>query len=256
MAVKRLYLIPNGFLMLNQSILTSGIGYSEEIKIPVYSVLLDTDDGLFLVDTGLNPDGLLKPELAWGERAKIVKPIMKEQDDIRVGLGVLGYSIADIQAVINTHLHWDHTGGNRFFSHCPIYVQKAEFRFALYPDHHHMKAYMENHFKHPLNYSLVEGDLSLVDGITILFTPGHTPGHQSVLIELPESGLFILSGDAIYCYENLDGPIPQGNCWDIYQSLQSINKVKMLYDKFKCTILHGHEPTFWDHFRVAPYSYL
>ncbi|GAW93543.1 N-acyl homoserine lactonase family protein [Calderihabitans maritimus] len=255
MAVKELFLLPCGYLKLDQSILTAGIGMGKIVNVPVYSALINTDDGVVLVDTGLNPDGLTNPERAWGSRAKVVRPILTEEDDIRNRLGQLGFSINDVKFVINTHLHWDHTGGNRFFKDCPIIVQKAEYRFALYPDSHLSSSYMENHFKHPLNYKLIEGDQEIVPGVSVITSPGHTPGHQSVIIDLPETGTVILAGDAIYCNMNLEESIPPGNRWSASHAMESIYKLKYFRSRLGGLMLPGHEPILWSQVKSSPASY-
>jgi len=255
MAVREMYLLPCGSLELDQSILTAGMGMGTIVRSPSYAALIATDEGWILVDTGLNPDGLMNPEFAWGARAKVVRPAISRDDDIRNRLQEVEVSPKDIKMVINTHLHWDHTGGNRFFPDCPILVQKAEYRFALYPDKHISSPYMENHFKHPLNYQLIEGYLDIVAGVSVVPTPGHTPGHQSVVVKLPETGPMIIAGDAIYCNLNLEGPTPPGNCWSQPHAIDSIHKLMYLKEQLGGTFIPGHEPGLWQEFKSSPVSY-
>ena len=80
--------------------------------------------------------------------------------------------------MINTHLHFDHCGGNRRFAGTPTYVQRAELEAAVEPD------YLEEWVRFPgESYVELDGDAELFDGVSVLFTPGHSPGHQSVVVE-------------------------------------------------------------------------
>lgn len=255
MAVRKMFLLPCGYIEIDQSTMTAGIGVGEIVRAPAYSTLLSTDDGWVLVDTGLNPDGLDNPGTAWGPRASVVRPTITRDDDIRERLRELGVSINDVKVVINTHLHWDHTGGNRFFRESVFIVQKAEYRFALYPDRHLSAPYMENHFKHPLNYQLVEGAMEVVPGVSVVPTPGHTAGHQTVIVNLPEGGPVILCGDAVYCYASLQGPVPPGHCWSQPFAMNSIHQLICLRDRLGAKLIPGHEPNLWKEFVPSPMSY-
>jgi len=118
MSVERVYFLPGGFIHIDRSILLTGTDMGQSIKAAVYSVLLIHEKGPILIDVGLNPDGLTDPENAWGPRARLIKPELTEEDDIRNRLRELGLTTSDIRMVLLTHLHWDHTGGLRFFTHC------------------------------------------------------------------------------------------------------------------------------------------
>jgi N-acyl homoserine lactone hydrolase len=100
--------------------------------------------------------------------------------------------LGEVSAVVNTHLHFDHCGGNRLFPAVPIYVQRAEYEAVAEPD------YVVDWVHAPsLQYELVDGDAELVPGISALFTPGHSPGHQAIVVETDE-GVVVLAGDATY----------------------------------------------------------
>lgn len=243
--VKKVYLLENGYLYLDKSILLSGRGFGQTIKSPIYSVLLETDQGWVLIDTGLNPLGVEQPEKAWGERAKVVRPLLRPEDDIRSRLGELGLKTQDIKYVINTHLHWDHTGGNRFFPEAPFFVQKAEYRYAFWPDHHLSSSYMTDHFDCGVHYELVEGDYEVIPGVMLFHTPGHTPGHQSVLVTMENGDKMIVAGDAVYTRENLIEMIPPGNCWDPSKAVLSLHKLKTIQTITGACVLPSHDPCFW-----------
>jgi N-acyl homoserine lactone hydrolase len=205
-------------------------------------VLFDTDDGYILVDTGMHVGGLSNPDEVWGERAKLLVPNFTATDDIVNRLNGLGIDADEIKIVINTHLHWDHTGGNRYFTKAKFYVQNAEYRYALYPDKSLGTSYMRNHFDHDLDYSLIEGDVDVADGLRLLFTPGHTPGHQSVIARFKSGNHLIVGGDAVYTNDSINKIIPPGNAYDYQMSVQSLMKLDTLRKLTDAALLPSHEP--------------
>ncbi len=255
MAVNKMYLLPGGFLNVDRSIFLAGVDIGEKIKAPVYSVLLMHDEGPILIDAGLNPDGRTDPEHAWGPRAKLIRPELTEADDIRNRLQQIKLSVKDIRMVILTHLHWDHTGALRFFTHCPIVVQKAEYRFALNPDSFVSSQYMLNHFNFPLKYQLLEGDQMILPGISAVKTPGHTPGHQSILVKFASGSFRIISGDVLSLAENLKVKITGSNHWSAQQSLDGIYRLEHLSNLLQAEIFPSHDPERWESFKKSPDAY-
>jgi N-acyl homoserine lactone hydrolase len=111
----------------------------------------------------------------------------------------------DVALVVNTHLHFDHCGGNRLFPGLPIYVQRIEREAARQPDYT-IPEWVE--FE-GARYVALDGEAEIAPGVRVLPTPGHTPGHQSVLVET-EDGLVVVAGDVAYRWEDFDaaaGPL-------------------------------------------------
>ena len=141
---------------------------------PVFGWLIERREGNVLVDTGMI-DSTPELDAEWG-------PVLREWPDL-----------GDVVAVINTHLHFDHCGGNRRFAGTPTYVQRAELEAAVEPD------YLEEWVRFDgASYVEVDGDAELFDGISLLFTPGHSPGHQAVVV-----GDTVLGGDVTYSMREL-----------------------------------------------------
>ncbi|OPX39749.1 MAG: hypothetical protein B1H11_02230 [Desulfobacteraceae bacterium 4484_190.1] len=245
MVAGKVHILRGGFIDIDRSIFLTGTDIGKKIKAPVCSFVIMHEEGPILVDAGLNPDGLTDPEHAWGPRARLIKPELTEADDVRNRLKELGLDVSDIKMVILTHLHWDHTGGLRFFTHCPVIVQKAEYRFAFNPDSFVSSQYMRNHFDFPLNYQLIEGDRMIVPGISVIRTPGHTPGHQSILIKPNKGNSYILSGDAMCLKDNLTLKIPSSNNWNNRQAMESIYRIGHLSELLKTEIISSHDMSTW-----------
>jgi N-acyl homoserine lactone hydrolase len=107
----------------------------------------------------------------------------------------------DIVCVINTHLHFDHCGGNRLFAGVPIYVQRLE-REAARTEGYTIPEWVDFD---GAQYVELEGEKELLPGVRVVPTPGHTPGHQSVLVETDE-GLVVAAGDVAYTWSEFDDP--------------------------------------------------
>lgn len=240
---RALYLMNGGWLRLERNFLT-GEGAGEEVLVPVPMALVDTGDGYVLFDTGMNCEGIHDPEGIWGPRARTIQPELVAEDDVSVRLAALGVRREDVGLVINSHLHWDHCGGNRLFPHCPIVVQRAELRFARAPSGPVQGGYMANHFDVAVSYRPVDGDEEVAPGVRVLATHGHTPGHQSLSVDLA-GGRVVLCADAAYTYDTLERRLLSGNVWDPAQTLASIERLRGLEAR-GATVLPGHEPTLWD----------
>ncbi|MFL5713914.1 MAG: N-acyl homoserine lactonase family protein [Chloroflexota bacterium] len=145
--------------------------------------------GIFLFDTGL---GFGNEELE--ERYHPVqRPIGDALDEV-------GIALADVTAVANCHLHADHAGQNSAFPEIPIYVQASEWEIAHTTEH----TVLEWIDFPGSRYVQLGGDHEPFEGLRIVATPGHTPGHQSLAVET-DQGLAVLVGQAVYTVDEWAG---------------------------------------------------
>ena len=149
---------------------------------PGFLHVVDHPQGRVLVDTGLI-DSTPELDAEWSPRF--------DPDAIP----------RDVVCVINTHLHFDHCGGNRLFAGTPIYVQRLE-REAARAEGYTIAQWVE--FE-GATYVELEGEQEVLPGLRVLPTPGHTSGHQSVLVET-DDGLVVVAGDVAYNWSAFDGP--------------------------------------------------
>jgi N-acyl homoserine lactone hydrolase len=142
--------------------------------------LIEHPEGRVLVDTGMI-DSTPELDAEWGVRfdASLIP--------------------RDVACVINTHLHFDHCGGNRLFAGTPIHVQRVELEAARAVDYT-ILTWVE--FE-GATYVDHDGEAVIVPGVRVLPTPGHTPGHQSVLVDT-DDGLVVLAGDVGYSWKQFD----------------------------------------------------
>ena len=167
------------------------------LRLPVSAYLIRLTDGAhLLVDTGMHRGHVDDPDLAWrGTAARgDLRGVMGPADTLTHRLGELGLMPRDVGVVVNTHLHFDHAGNNDLFPHARFPVQRAQVEFARdNPD------YPGRFWDLPqLAYELLDGPAEVAAGVRVLPTPGHTPGHQSVVVTLPRTGTLILAGDAVH----------------------------------------------------------
>ena len=123
--------------------------------------------------------------------------------DVTAALAELDLSPIDLDCVVNSHLHFDHCGANQAFRGLPHYVQAAEIEEAA-SDNYTIKEWISWDDLVP-----VAGDLELSEEVSLLSTPGHTPGHQSILIDEGESKLLIAAQAAFSLDEFVRGGDPE-----------------------------------------------
>jgi N-acyl homoserine lactone hydrolase len=149
---------------------------------PVHAWLVRHAGGALLVDTGIGPG---HPQIDEWYRPEVVP--------LADALAVAGLAPADIGAVVLTHLHFDHCGQQRELE-APVFVQAAEHAEAQRP------AYTVAAWADIPRARLrtVDGDDELAPGVAVLATPGHTPGHQSVVVETADRGRVVIGGQCAF----------------------------------------------------------
>ena len=160
---------------------------AETERLPVYVHVIDHPDARVLVDTGLTQ---LHPAVADLDPRLI--PLSQQAD----------FDVAGIDVVINTHLHFDHCGGNHLFAGRPIYVQRRELDDAHSLDDYTIREWVDAPGVH---YVPVDGELELLPGLRLLPAPGHTRGSQVVLVETGGRPV-VIGGDTAVFLGELDEP--------------------------------------------------
>ena len=145
---------------------------------PVLAFAIRHPDGLVLVDTGIG-EGNEWIETSYRPRRR----------DVREALAAATLDADAVVAIVNSHLHFDHCGQNRAFPGVPIYAQQAELDLALRKGH----TIVEWVDFPEARYEAVEGDREIAPGISVLATPGHTPGHQSVTVRTGDGLVLIVA---------------------------------------------------------------
>ena len=159
-------------------------------RMPVCVHVIDHPDGRVLVDTGM-------PE---------VHPSVADMDPRLIPLSEQDLDLTSIDFVVNTHLHFDHCGGNRLFAGTPIYVQRRELEDARSEEDYTIPEWVD---APGVGYVPVDGELEVLPGVRLVPAPGHTPGSQVIVVETDERPIVIVGDTAVWSGE-LDEPSTVG----------------------------------------------
>lgn len=215
------------------------VGSSDPIDVPVLMFLLESGDNRVLVDTGC-----ADPATAYEHFHPFERP--PDQHPLAV-LKAMGIEPESIKLVINTHLHWDHCYGNDLFPWARFVVQREELRYAVAPPPFFANSYCSFLIGRTppwmsTRFDVLDGDTPLLEGLSVLLMPGHTPGMQSVLVEA-ETGQYILPSDNVGLYENWEGKPPT---WPHIPANQHVNLLDYLetFRRMEATgarVIPGHD---------------
>ena len=212
--------------------------YGKRMWIPCPFYLITGGSEPVLVDTSGHADLMSRLRL------EPVEPVL----DFQEALASVGLSLEEIRIVIHTHLMYDHCANSKLLPKARFIVQKKELDFALAPHPMFAGAYQRNLFE-GLPFEDVDGDQELMPGIKLLFTPGHSPGGQSVAVST-SAGVAIITGfcciqenfvpqkNQAWVTDIVPEVIPPGIHTDMLQAYESTMRVKNLAD----IIIPFHDP--------------
>ena len=226
------------------------------IPLAMRCLLVEHPDGLVLVDTALGN----KEDAKFHEIYGIENPGLEGATQLEDALATAGFVPGDVRWVINTHLHFDHAGGNTTmdpelehdprrhvrpaFPNATYVVQRGELEFARHTNERTRASYMPHNFE-PIaaagRWQLLEGDAEVLPGISVRLTPGHVPHHQSVLVrDRGETAAFV--ADLIPTTAHLPLPWIMGYDLEPLRTLES--KRRLLDDAVKggWRIVFEHDP--------------
>jgi len=235
---RRVHVLPCGYEVSDKGALTLNKDVGTNIKIPYYSWLIEDPKHTILVDTAVSVRWKdVHPEVL----VKSYPPHLEEDERLDSLLGKLGFKTSDVDIIINTHLHYDHCGNNEMFPQARFIVNTTELKHARNPGWWDAYGYVRALFDAPgLKFKTVSNRHVVTPGVSIIPTPGHSLGHQSVLVKLKETGLLVIVGDAIFLRENLETPILPGIYWNAEEYAKSMKKLKELAENHKATLLFSH----------------
>jgi len=257
----KLYFFAAGVLRSQKQYFTLGKGTGEPFVVPVPFLLIKHPRGIVLFDTGNAPEVVDGKQAHWGSVVSVYDPVMTREECCVNAIRQVGVAPEDVNYVVLSHLHLDHAGCVGHFPNARYIVHRDELTYAYVPDHFMKAAYIRQDFDKPVDWMLLDGwrdrtfDLFGDGTVTTCFTPGHTPGHQSVLLQLPDTGPLLFAADACYTMENLEANVLPGLAWNFGEVARSVEWMRMWRDTRGARIIPGHDPEVWKTLRLAPEYY-
>lgn len=242
----RLVPLEIGKLNSARSIIDGGEGM---LPFPIPSWLIEHEHGLVLFDTGLHVDLQTSTDRI-GPSATFFDPDFSPGEELTARLEQRGIRTTDITHMVFSHLHFDHAGGTVEIPDARIVLQGAEWDAAHESKYIERNIYNPDDFDHGHDVETIDGEHDLFgDGlVTCIPTPGHTPGHQSLRLEL-ESGPVVLTGDCVYTEAMMDDMAVPKFGHDTDLQVASMRELARLRDEDGCRLLFGHDE---DQFRSLP----
>lgn len=252
--VRRIVPLTVGWERVRKALSVHGDTSGEILVEPIPAIALDTDEGWTLIDTGLNTalirDRPLRERLHGADPQ--IGPLLPAGggEPLEDALARHGVALGDIRRIYLSHLHNDHAGGLRLFdASVPVFVQRAELAFGL---SEHPLAEQQGIFRIDfddprIDWRLLDGDARLAPGVEAVFTPGHTPGHMSFLVELAGGGGCAFACDAADLTENIEQERAPGGfvrC-EAQDALDSLLRLKAIAAERRLTLVPGHDPVAW-----------
>lgn len=226
-------------------------------ECPTHAVLIETAEGRILWDTGVPRDW----ETRWAPTGfQEFFPVQEDPEGpgyLDTALKDLGLETTDIDVLLLSHLHFDHAANAKMFDngHTRILAQADEIEGVKSIEGEFQGAHLVSDFA-GLNIEAVHGDEKIVDGVSVIHTPGHTWGTMSLQVDLPEAGTKIFTSDAVYMGASW-GPPATGAAivWDNLKWLESVSKLRAIAEKTGAEVIFGHDSEQRKQMKIAPNGY-
>lgn len=218
-----------------------------ERNLPYVCYLVQSGDGTtILIDSGLPGNAQPPPGI----------PMPTMEKDVLEQLAQLGLHAGDIDLLICTHFDGDHSGHHAAFTNAELIVQRQHYELARsgFPRFASTRSQWDDP---SLHYRLIDGDTQLIQGLELIETSGHVPGHQSVLVRLPETGPVLLTIDAVPVQRAFT-PEREAGPGDMDEEMLNVSTRKLLElsqrEQVQLTIF-GHDGDQWRTLKKAPDFY-
>ena len=249
----KVYLLDGGSLVLDGYHIFWNRGPGGEVRFPVYSILIDHPEGRILVDSGFDCDQVTKV-------LPVEKPMQSADQTVPGALRLLGLEPKDIDVVVNSHFHFDHVGGNKFFPHAKKFCHVDEIAEAAAPQPFEVLGYSDLSFSAEAagargkadqllagttransSFEGITGDVDLAKGVKLIFTPGHAIGHYSLLVTFGTRRPMLFTIDAAYTQQSLDTLCQASFHIDAVKGVESMRRVKALAEQHDAELMFSHD---------------
>ena len=257
---EKLYRLDCGHsLAKDESVWTPGENVGRSIEFSSTCWLIRRGKEWLLWDTGV-PESALNDPNGWSTLPKLI--VYHLDKTLTDQLAAIGLNTVDITYVALSHTHGDHIGNVRLFQNSTVLMQRTEYNWISSPDGandnvNQLKALARKLLGSPKHLKLLDGDTDVFgDGsVTLVSTPGHTPGSQSLLVHLKNSGFIILSGDVVHLEESFEkDTVPSLNT-DRAASIVSMDRIRRMIATYKAKLFINHDKTQSDALKLLPAFY-
>ncbi|MFC4210961.1 N-acyl homoserine lactonase family protein [Pedobacter lithocola] len=218
--------------------------------IPVPGYLIQTKNGKnILVDTGFPEQYITNPPLSEG-----VTVAVNQEDFIVNRLAEIGLKPTDIDLVVLSHLDYDHAGNLLPFGHAEVIIQRLQYETAKV-GHPRFLSTKDQWNDDSIKFRLIDGDQEIGAGIKLIESSGHVPGHQSIVLKLPETGPVLLTVDAVLNSSMTDGdnrPLDVSAVDDAQARISTKKLMKIAKEENVQLIIIGHDSEQWEKLEKAP----
>lgn len=267
MSDTKVYLLDFGTIALDGFMMFWNRGPGGPIRFPAYGVLIDHAEGRFLFDTGFDRE--------WFDQHLPGLAHQSERQTVPGQLDLLGLRPGDITHVINSHCHVDHVGGNKCCCNATTLCHKHELEAVRRPEPWEAMGYSDHSFAAPEQldpastptiddavqdiytprFELLTGDAEIASGVTLFETPGHTPGHYSLLVRLANRRPMLFTGDACYTQRSIEENIISGAHSDVAAAHASMQRLRDLAEQHDAELFYSHDAEAWANWKPAPQFY-
>lgn len=256
-------MVSPGGRLLTAKLLRSMLTARNAVSVPCPAFLIrHPSAGAILVDTGLHPSIATDAKENFGSLGtRFGKPTLEAGEDVPSQLRKRGFEPGEIPIVVMTHLHLDHTSAISEFPNSTFIVSEAEWKAGAHGSSPLMNGYRRSHFDYAFDYRTIDFNRDNIDSyatfgrtfdlfgdgsIHLAFTPGHSPGHMSIVCRLKEHD-FVIGGDAMYMLSQLDGAEPgPPRPHDAHNFRRSLQELRLFRGQFPdAVITPGHDPDFY-----------
>ncbi len=257
---EKLYRLDCGHSLANdESVWTPGENVGRSIEFSSTCWLIKRASKWLLWDTGV-PESALNDPKGWSTLPELI--VYHLDKTLTDQLAAIGLKTSDITYVALSHTHGDHIGNVLLLPNSTVLMQRAEYTWISSPDGtndnvNQLKALARKLLGTPKHLQLLDGDTDVFgDGsVTLVSTPGHTPGHQSLLVHLMNSGFIILSGDVVHLGENFEkNTVPSLNT-DKAASIASMDRIRRMMATYNAKLFINHDKAQTDTLKLLPAFY-
>ena len=256
----RLYRIDCGHSLANdESVWTPGENIGKSIEFSSTCYLIRHGGSSLMWDTGV-PEATMGDPKGWSTLPKLI--VYHLDRTITSQLAEIGLKTGDIDYVAISHTHGDHVGNVKLFPDATVLLQRAEYDWInsgplTDPNLNQLIILARQLMGHPKNLKLIDGDLDVFGygSVILISTPGHTPGSQSLMVHLANSGYIVLSGDVVHLQENFEKNIVPALNVDKAQSLASMQRVRDIMQSYNAKLFINHDKAQADRLKLIPAFY-